>query len=552
MKRFISILVLSAGLMTTAACGGEGAIDPTATALPTPTSTPIEAQDVTFTELFSSPDRYNGRSILLEGFFFHGFETIVLSEKLEYSGRAEEHLWPQGQKIWIEGSIPKGIYDQLHEQEMLGPIERYGKLRIEGAFEYGASYGHLGGYSAQVVLSEVELLQWSPSSNSTPTPVAMTGPTNLSLSGIYGGVGFTLNWQDNSDNEDGFHVEQNGSEIARLPIDTISFRDEALTGGSSFCYRVRASSEAGFSEYSNEACGIVVWPTLTNIEPVEAAPGQCCIQVTSQSGYLRIDGLYDESSRPFDLYFDGAGVGSIGCYVTSCDGTFTVPSDASLGDHQVCTQGGSCLTLRVVSEAATPELLRWLTGLIQKLENEPVADPPASITRYEYNSQTVYFLPQRCCDIFSVLYDTEGSIIGHPDGGITGQGDGRVPDFLEERSSESVIWRDQRTHDPDLVQVLSPIESVEVLIMKSFPPQYSVVVVSGLPNACVSFGGYRLERDGDAIQIAILNWKPADPEVACPAVYGTVDTTVPLGSDFESGMMYTVVVNEVTETFVAQ
>jgi hypothetical protein len=348
MRQIIFMLALSAGLLTTAACGGKGAIDPTATALLTPTSTPAEVQDVTFTDLFFSPDQYKGRDILLEGFYFHGFETIVLSERLEYSGYAQGHLWPRGQMVWIEGSIPREVYDQLSQQAMIGPIERYGKLRIKGRFEYGERYGHGGGFTSQIVPSEVELLPWSPSPTSTATPVSTAGPTNLSLSGIYGGVGFTLNWQDNSDNEDGFHIEQNGSEIAQLPTDTISFRDEDLSVGSSFCYRVRASTEAGFSDYSNQACGIVVWPTLVNIEPVEAAPGQCCIQVTSQSGYLRVDGLYDESARPFDLYFDGAGVGSIGCYVTSCDGTFTVPSDASLGDHQVCTEGGSCLTLRVV------------------------------------------------------------------------------------------------------------------------------------------------------------------------------------------------------------
>ena len=204
----------------------------------------------------------------------------------------------------------------------------------------------------------------------------------------------------------------------------------------------------------------------------------------------------------------------------------------------------------VVPTLGIPE---WLTDLIQSLENEPVANPPASITQYEYKNQTVYFLPQRCCDIFSVLYDAEGSIIGHPDGGITGQGDGRVPDFFEERRNERVIWKDQRTHDPGLVQVLAPIESVEVLIMESFPPQYSVVVVSGLPNACVSFAGYRLERDDNTFQIEILNWKPADPEVACAQVYSTVENTIALGSDFfQSGQKHTVVVNEVTETFVAQ
>ena len=203
----------------------------------------------------------------------------------------------------------------------------------------------------------------------------------------------------------------------------------------------------------------------------------------------------------------------------------------------------------VVPTVGIPE---WLTDLIQRLENEPVADPPASITQYEYKGQTVYFLPQRCCDIFSDLYDATGNIIGHPDGGITGQGDGRALDFFEERSNEQVTWEDHRAYGPGLVQVPAPIESVEVLIMESFPPQYSVVVVSGLPNACVSFAGYRLERSGDVIRIEMINWRPADPEIACAEIYRTVETTIRLGTDFESGKTYTVVVNDVTETFVAQ
>ncbi len=181
-----------------------------------------------------------------------------------------------------------------------------------------------------------------------------------------------------------------------------------------------------------------------------------------------------------------------------------------------------------------------------------MANPPAFIAEYEYKGQTVYFLPQRCCDIFSDLYDTGGNIIGHPDGGITGQGDGRASDFFEERQNERIIWVDQRTHDPGLVQVPAPIESVEVLIMESFPPQYSVVVVSGLPNACVSFGGYYIDRDNDTIQIEIVNWKPADQGVVCAQVYGTMKTNIPLGADFESGKSYAVAVNDVTEIFIAQ
>jgi len=181
-----------------------------------------------------------------------------------------------------------------------------------------------------------------------------------------------------------------------------------------------------------------------------------------------------------------------------------------------------------------------------------VANPPASITQYEYKGQAVYYIPPRCCDITSTLYDADGNIVGHPDGGITGQGDGRVPDFFDERTNEKAIWVDSRTHDPGLVQVLAPIESVQLLIMESFPVQYSVVVVSGLPNSCASFAGYRLDRDGTTIQVEMMNLKPSDPEVVCAQVYTTVETIIPLGSDFESGTTYTIAVNDVIETFIAQ
>jgi len=45
---------------------------------------------------------------------------------------------------------------------MIGPTERYGKLRIEGTLEYGDRYGHAGGLDSQIVPSEMELLPWSP------------------------------------------------------------------------------------------------------------------------------------------------------------------------------------------------------------------------------------------------------------------------------------------------------------------------------------------------------------------------------------------------------
>ncbi len=121
-----------------------------------------QTNEVTFEQLFVSPEHYHGKQITLEGFYFQGFEIVVLSERLVPSGYAEGHLVPKGRMLWIEGGLPLEIYDRLYEQDIMGPEERYGKLSVTGRFEYGGQYGHLGGYDAQITPSRVELLPWSP------------------------------------------------------------------------------------------------------------------------------------------------------------------------------------------------------------------------------------------------------------------------------------------------------------------------------------------------------------------------------------------------------
>jgi hypothetical protein len=87
-------------------------------------------------------------------------------------------------------------------------------------------------------------------------------------------------------------------------------------------------------------------------------------------------------------------------------------------------------------------------------------------------------------------------------------------------------------------------------VAESFPPQYFLLVESGLPNACIKFDRYEVTRDGDTIEVAIINRERADIE--CVEEYETVENNIPLGNDFESGTTYTVLVNNVTETFVTQ
>ena len=99
----------------------------------------------------------------------------------------------------------------------------------------------------------------------------------------------------------------------------------------------------------------------------------------------------------------------------------------------------ACATVTSANNA--PE---WVTALIQQLEAQPVTNPPAFIARYEYQGQTVYFLPSRCCDIPSNVYSASGTIICHADGGLSGVGDGRCADFFSARKDEKIVWRDAR------------------------------------------------------------------------------------------------------------
>ena len=83
-------------------------------------------------------------------------------------------------------------------------------------------------------------------------------------------------------------------------------------------------------------------------------------------------------------------------------------------------------------------------SLIARLEAAPKANPPASIWRYRYKGALVYYVPPSCCDIPSELYDQAGNVICSPDGGLTGKGDGRCPDFFAARTDEVAVWKDPR------------------------------------------------------------------------------------------------------------
>ncbi len=89
----------------------------------------------------------------------------------------------------------------------------------------------------------------------------------------------------------------------------------------------------------------------------------------------------------------------------------------------------------------TPDCIRSKIELIQE---EEVRNPPAEIWKYDYKGMEVYYITAYCCDIPSELYDSDCNLICHPDGGITGNGDGQCTDFASERSNGSLVWKDSR------------------------------------------------------------------------------------------------------------
>lgn len=89
----------------------------------------------------------------------------------------------------------------------------------------------------------------------------------------------------------------------------------------------------------------------------------------------------------------------------------------------------------------TPECIEQK---INTIANEGAWNPPAKVFSYEYRGQTVYYIPPRCCDIPSTLYDENCHIVCSPDGGLTGNGDGLCDDFITTRTDEKLIWEDVR------------------------------------------------------------------------------------------------------------
>lgn len=87
---------------------------------------------------------------------------------------------------------------------------------------------------------------------------------------------------------------------------------------------------------------------------------------------------------------------------------------------------------------------RAIKKIVREFQEQSKTNPPASVVEYSFEGRKVYYVPPRCCDIPSTLFDSKGEVICHPDGGLSGGGDGACPSFFADRSEERLIWKDKR------------------------------------------------------------------------------------------------------------
>lgn len=75
------------------------------------------------------------------------------------------------------------------------------------------------------------------------------------------------------------------------------------------------------------------------------------------------------------------------------------------------------------------------------MTENPSEGIPQSVTRYDYHRKTVYYMVAPCCDKFNIVFDSACNILGYPDGGYTGRGDGKMPNFHEEATEKKIVWK---------------------------------------------------------------------------------------------------------------
>ncbi len=124
----------------------------------------------------------------------------------------------------------------------------------------------------------------------------------------------------------------------------------------------------------------------------------------------------------------------------SCGSTKTSQSaaktDTVITEEPVMYQRDSAI-IPAVTDAALPTCIK---NKIESFKLKETHEKPQRVLEYMYKGKKVYYVVMPCCDFFNEVYDDKCNYLGAPDGGFTGRGDGKIPDFFTEAKSEKLVW----------------------------------------------------------------------------------------------------------------
>lgn len=177
-----------------------------------------------------------------------------------------------------------------------GQIAPSGNYRIE-ATAYSAYLNRGTGGHANTVSKD----GWVYHCSSAPN-----APSNLNASNSAGcDARITLNWQDNSNNEDGFNIYRDGQVTGSVGANVTTFTQTGLNPGQTYSYYVKANKqgcESGASNTVNQTPGPFTPVAPTNLQVVNI--GDCGFRATwndnsnNEDGFALYNGEYWHATLP--------------------------------------------------------------------------------------------------------------------------------------------------------------------------------------------------------------------------------------------------------------
>jgi hypothetical protein len=115
-------------------------------------------------------------------------------------------------------------------------------------------------------------------------------------------------------------------------------------------------------------------------------------------------------------------------------------SCGSVKSNQSAAAEDSVIVSSAYGDITKDTLPKCIQNKIDSFKVKAIHERPQKIVEYMYKGKKVYYVVSPCCDFFNEVYDDKCNFLGSPDGGFTGKGDGKLPDFFTEAKNEKLIW----------------------------------------------------------------------------------------------------------------